>query len=239
MAIRRYLAMTPSEIAGNSRISGNYAWMACHFSPRGNGLIHVPHSPRPGMLLILNDQLPIHGHDPELITNQLTDCMENFDCPGLLLDFQRPGSKESSALIRYLLRALPCPVAVSDIYAREFDCPVFLPPVSPSVALRTHLVPWEGREVWLDISPAGEAIMLTEKGAEVTPLSYPGPDAEGFPEETLHCHYQIHMEEDKVVFALWRTKEDLEGLIKEAESLGAAGIVGLFQEFHALPFLSS
>lgn len=231
MAIRPYLAMTPTEIADDPQISRNQAWMACHFSPRGNGLIHVPHSPRPGMLLILNDQLPIHGHDPELIANQLADCMESFDCPGLLLDFQRPDSNETSALIRYLLRTLPCPVVTSDLYARELDCPVFLSPVPPSTLLRTHLAPWKGREVWLDIGLDGEQVTLTEQGAAFTPLPRFAPPDTGLRDEKLHCHYKTEVGEN-ARFTLWRTEDDLSGLMEEAEAMGVKGFVGLYQELH-------
>ena len=232
MAIRRYFAMTAAEIRGNPLLPPGTAWMACHFSPYGTGLSNLPRDLPPGALLTLNDRTPIHGHDPDRIAGQLAEAVTSLDCWGVLLDFQRPGVEEIAALAGHLAQALPCPVAVSDLYARELNCPVFLSPVPADMALGDYLAPWQGREVWLDLALDGEVITLTEKGAAAAPL-LPGTVLEGGQqEETLHCHYQIALSDSDAKFSLWRTAEDLERLLAEAEELGVTTAVGLYQELH-------
>lgn len=232
MAIRRYFAMTAAEIRSNSLLPPGTAWMACHFSPYSTGLSNLPRDLPPDSLLILNDRTPIHGHDPERITGQLAELLEALDCRRLLLDFQRPGVEETAALAGHLVQALPCPVAVSDLYAQELGCPVFLSPVPADMALGDYLAPWQEREVWLDLALDGEIITLTEEGAAAAPLP-PGTVLEGgYREETLHCHYQITLSDSAAKFSLWRTAEDLEALLAEAENLGVTTAVGLYQELH-------
>ena len=232
MAIRPFLAMTAAELRGISHISTGIAWMACHFSPYCTGLSNLPRKLPQGSMLIVNDITPIHGHDPEFIAQQLRDCVDALGCLGILLDFQRPDCEETAALAKILTEALPCPVGVSDLYADGLDCPVFLPPVPPSESLTTHLSPWQGREVWLEMALNGEIITLTEQGVNVTPLSF-GDDVEPcFAEDRLHCHYRIQLEEDAAKFTLWRTREDLDALLEEAEEVGVANAVGLYQELH-------
>ena len=50
----------------------------------------------------------------------------------------------------------------------------------------------------------------------------------------LHCHYTIETNEKAARFTLWRTKEDLEALLEEAEKSGIVGYVGLYQELQRL-----
>lgn len=228
MAIPRYLAMTAAEMRAVSDLPAEAAWMACHFSPYGTGLSNLPSTLPPDSLLILNDRTPIHGHDGERVAKQLQERIEALHCKGLLLDFQRPEEPETAALVKHLTGALSCPVTVSDLYARGLDCPVFLPPAPPEVSLETYLAPWQGREIWLEMALGGEVISLTEQGAQVSPL--PHPPGDGQAETRLHCHYQISVSDTEVEFPLWRTAEDLEALLAEAERLGVTAAVGLYQE---------
>ena len=230
MAIGRYFAMTAAEIRGCSALPAGIAWMACHFSPYGTGLSNLPQELPEGSLLILNDRTPIHGHDPRRIAEQLAGTIEANHCCALLLDFQRPEQPETAALAQVLAEALPCPVAVSEQYAEGLACPVFLPPVPPDARLAAYLSPWEGREVWLEMALAGEVITLTEDGAASSPLPFREAPEEGFPEPVLHCHYRAQTSETQARFSLWRTKEDLEALLREAEALGVKCAVGLYQE---------
>lgn len=239
MAIQPFLALTAAEIRTLTGFPQKIAWMACHFSPYGLGLSNLPSALPPGSLLMVDDITPPHGHDPELIAAQLLHCVDALGCVGILLDFQRPDSEETAALVHALADALPCPLAVAEAYAGYVDCPVFLPPVPPSVALRDHLAPWAGRDIWLDITLAGEVITVTEQGAQTTPLPFPNPNTEGFKEEMLHCHYHFQLEEDAVRFTLWRTQEDLEALMDEAENFGISRCVGLYQELRNQPVMPS
>lgn len=230
MAILRYLAMTAAEFQENRDHSRKIGWMSCLFSPYGTGLSNLPRVLPAGSLLILSDYTPMQGHDPEIIAGQLTQCVDALHCSGVLLDFQRPGNGQQAALVQQLVQALPCPVAVSEVYARELDCPVFLSPVPPSTALRDYLAPWQGREIWLELALNGEVITLTEKGAETVPLSCIPVPEDGFSDDPLHCHYRIETTLDSARFTLWRTAEDLDALLEEAEGHGVTTGVGLWQE---------
>lgn len=234
MAIRPFLAMTAAEIRNTAILPSRTAWMACHFSPYGRGLSNIPSVLEEGSLLILDDITPIRGHDPEVITQQLMQAMEHLRFSGILLDFQRTGNRETADLAAYLSNALPCPAAVSQCYAESADCPVFLSPAAPSVPLKAHLSPWQNREIWLDVSPWGEVLELTEEGCRNTPLPPWEAPAEGFSDETLHCHYQITETETSARFTLWRTEKDLLQFLEEAAALGVTQAVGLYQELQVL-----
>jgi len=231
MAIARYFAMTAAEILKNPAPVSEIAWMACHFSPYSDGLSNFPDTLPTNSVLILNDRTPIHGHDPERIAWQLKERLEGLGCRGLLLDFERPGEKETAALAALLTESLPCPVVVSSLYGENLDCPVFLPPAPLSTPLEDYLAPWRGREVWLEMALDGETISLTEKGAEAEPLPFPELMEEGLRENALHCHYHICVSSTEARFTLWRTRDDLEALLEEAEALGVTTTVGLYQEF--------
>lgn len=230
MATEPILAMTANEMRNLSVLPPKIAWMASHFSPYSTGLSNLPRELPPGSLLILDDITPPRGHDPNLIAEQLTFCAERFRCSGILLDLQRPNCPETAALAKHLAERLPCPAAVSEGYAGDLDCPVFLPPVPPSVIPEDHFAPWKGREIWLEISLWGEILTLTDQGCTVTPLPCPDPNREGFSEPKLHCHYTIETKENSAGFTLWRNWDDIQELLEEAETLGVTSAVGLFQE---------
>ncbi|MGN0977969.1 MAG: hypothetical protein ACI4PH_07940 [Faecousia sp.] len=230
MAIPRYFAMTAAEIRSCSALPSGIAWMACHFSPYGTGLSNLPRELPGGSLLILNDRTPIHGHDPQRIAEQLSEAIDNNSCCGVLLDFQRPDAPETAGLVKHLTQTLSCPTAVSELYAEGLTCPVFLPPVPPDVRIRAYLSHWEGREVWLEMALEGEIITLTKDGAAVAPLPFREAPEGGFSEPELHCHYQVQVSDTQALFSLWRTKDDLEDLLREAEELGIKKTVGLYQE---------
>lgn len=231
MPIPLKLAMTAGEMAGNSAFSQAGAWMACHFSPGGSGLSNLPKWLPPGCLLILDDSTPMQDHDPERIASELGACMERLQCPGLLLDFQRPGEMQARKLAQYLCEALPFPVVVSDAYAAELDCGVFVSPIPPDETMASRLSRWQGREIWLDITQEGLELILTEDGAKATPLPYGKRLPEGLEDRKLHCHYRISLDENSASFTLWRTAEDIAAQLEEAEALGVTAALGLFQEF--------
>ena len=228
MAIASFLAMTGAEIQCSGELPQKIAWLGCHFSQSGKGLSNIPRWLPGGSLLILEDSSPIDGHDPRLVCQQLEEIVSQWECAGVLLDFQREppeGEKEMAAAI---VSALPCPVAVSALYGADLDCPVFLPPISVSTPIEEALAPWKGRECWLELALDGECITVTQTGAAVSDLvRIPG---EGFPEEALHCHYSLELGENQAKWALWRTREDVAALLEAAESLGVTTAVGLWQE---------
>ena len=231
MALPLYLAMTAAEIRKNTVLPPQMAYMACHFSPYGTGLTNPPEHFPAGSLLILNDRTPIHGHDPQEIFDHLEDLILRFHCSGLLLDFQRPGCKEAAALVTYITTQLPCPVAVSHCYENEHTGPVLLPPPPLDIPLSQYLGPWKSREIWLEVSQEGLMLTLTEEGCTAKPLPF-AACSNGFFEDKLYCHYMTKISQSKAEFTLYRTREDLDALLEEAESLGVTTAVGLWQELN-------
>jgi len=227
MALPLYLAQSPSETAGNP-LPDNLAYLACHFSPGGTGLCSLPESLPAGAVVILDDSTPMNGHDPVRILDQFSDLLVRYSCESFLLDFQRPDVPGQQDLAGLLCTSLPCPVAVSEGYARALSCPVFLSPLPPDRPLRTHLAPWQGREIWLDAALEGIQLTLTEEGCTAEPL-WDFPE-DGFMNEELHCHYLSQTHADAAIFHLWRTRQDLDALLTEAEILGVSRAVGLWQE---------
>ena len=239
MGIPCYLAMTGAEME-NTEVFPRYSgWMACHFSPYGTGLSNLPDDLPPNALLILNDRIPIYGHDSDIICQQLAQCITHFHCRGLLLDFQQNGNKELQQLVCHLATQISCPVAVSVPYAACEGCAVFLPPIPPSDALADALAPWKGREIWLEVALDGEIITLAEHGAESVPLPYPDLTVQSFCDEQLHCHYRVNLTDDRAEFTLWRTAEDLQALIIEAEKLGVKATVGPYQELGNIAYIEA
>lgn len=229
MGIPLYLAMTAAEYRSCPPFPERIAWMACHFSPYGTGLCNLPEKLPAGSLLILNDRTPIHGHDAEQIGAQLEETAGALNCSGVLLDFQRPSSTEAAQVAAHLVK-LPCPVAVSDLYAREMDCPVFLSAPPTGRPLKEYLSSWKGKEIWLEAALGGQILTLTEMGCTAAPLPVGElPDCP-LAAESLHLRYRIDREMTQIRFTLQRTLEDLDGLLLEAESLGVKKAIGLYQE---------
>lgn len=239
MAIVPFLAMTAAEFRTADSLPSKIAWMACHFSPYGLGLSNLPKELPPEALLMVDDITPPHGHDPVLIAEQLCRCVEIWNCCGILLDFQRKDCAETDAIAAYLTGALPCPTAVSDVYAAGLDCPVFLSAPPPSVPLEEQLAPWKERCIWMELSADGQIITLTEEGAEISPSPHMDSRWKGFADENLHCHYSIQTAEKSARFTLWRTEDDLNSFLEEAEGYGITTAVGLFQQLQKPPYFAA
>lgn len=227
MVLPRYLAQTATEMAGNP-LPEKLAYLACHFSPGGTGLSNLPPVLPTGAMLILDDSTPMDDHDPELIVKQLFNLIHQQRCEALLLDFQRQNVPGQQELAKLLYAALPCPVGVSELYARGLSCPVFLSPVPPDRSVSEYLRPWQDREIWLETALDGISLTLTEAGCSADPL-WDFPE-DGQTDEKLHCHYVIETTADSAVFRLWRTREDLDALFTESSSLGVTKVIGLWQE---------
>ena len=102
-------------------------WVPCHFSPYAIGLSNLPDTLPESSIIILNDRMPIAGHDPNCIAQQLTQLSERTGAAGILLDLQRPDCQETAALVQALTKSISCPIAISPSYAVD-NFPVFLPP---------------------------------------------------------------------------------------------------------------
>ncbi len=227
MEIPLYLSMTAAEFAQCRKLPAHTAWMACHFSPYSTGLTNIPAYLPKGSLLILNDRTPIHKHDPIQIRQILEEIVSSFDCCAVLLDLQRGNSPEAKEIIKQLL-TLPCPVCISDIYAKELNCPVFLPPVPLTLSPEEYLKPWKGREIWLDTALEGAVFTLNKHGCQIAQQSF---DHElPFREDQLFCHYRTEAHSEIVQFYLQRTKQDIQDLLQHSAAFGVTTGVGLWQE---------
>jgi len=233
MGSEPFLAMTAAEIAGNPTLPEKLAWMACHFSPYGPGLSNLPRELPPGAILMVDDVTPLRNHDPKTILEQLCRCAEALDCRGILLDFQRARDAETASLVNFLSGSLPCPLAVSSLYAGDSSCALCIPPVPPSEPPEGWFSRWEGRELWLEITREGQQITVTEDGAAIAPLSFWDARETDFFAENLICHYRQEILEDAVVFTLYRSEEDQQRLLALAEKQGVRTAIGLYQELHS------
>ena len=227
MEIPLYLAMTATEMQNNRQLPHPLAWLSVLFSPYGRGLSNIPKALPPDSLLILSDRTPILGHDPELIFSLLQEAVKAHSCCGVLLDFERPGCEEAAQIVK-VLSALPCPLAVSAPYADPFDCAVFVPSPLPSESLDAHLKPWDGREIWLEISAQAERIVVSatdvthEIRSPCETLSHTDPE--------LNCHYTIELQKNAAVFTLQRNLEDWRKFLSKQTSHNIQKAVGLYQE---------
>ena len=230
MEIECYLAMTAAEMEQTEPFPPKIAWMSCHFSPYGRDLSNLPDKLPDGSLLILNDRTPWWNHDCGRILAQLEERLESLSCAGLLLDFQRPDIQEVAELAQMLSEQLPCPVGVSEPYAKDLSCPVFLPPMPLGETPEEYLLPWQGRELWLDMAPQCCEIRLSAQGSTALPLPFSPPPEFCHRDEQLHCRYTVEVCSDCAKFTLYRTREDLTSLLEEAQGYGVTTAVGLWQE---------
>lgn len=230
MPLPLYLALTAPELSTAGALPRHLAYMACHFSPYSTGLSNIPQCLPSGSMLILNDETPVEGHDPELIGRQLVEVSENLHCSCILLDLQRPFGDVTCRIAEAILLNASCPVAVSESYATQLKCPVFLSAPPADRLLREYLEPWQAREIWLEAALDAKSITVDKSGSRTAPAAPCDSSLLPHRSEQLYCHYKIEPEPEQVCFTLQRTQEDLKDLLAEAESLGVVGAVGLYQE---------
>ena len=221
-----FLAMTARETVKYR--PARTAYMALHFSPYNKGLSNIPPDLPKGSILLLDDSTPPENHDPQVIAEQLTSLVSQFSPSAVLLDFQRPHTRELENMAASITQALPCSVGVTENYAKKLQCPVFLPPPPVNKPLRDYLQPWLAQGVYLEIAPEGLRFTVTETGSAPEPIPVI-PDL-SLEDKKLRCHYGVEVLQKKAVFTLCRYKEDLQALVEEAEQLGVIGCVGLYSE---------
>lgn len=230
MAIPLFLAMTGAEMQKNGPFPPNIAWMACHFSPYATGISNAPKELPDGSMIILNDRTPVCGHDPERVAEQMAQLAEQVHADAILLDFQRPDVAETAAVAALVIQRCSCPVGVTEYYAHDLDCPVFLSPAPPQIPLADYLAPWQGREIWLEAALDGTEIVVRPEGSTCTPCPYPAPAEQSHLDEQLYCHYEILAAPEQIQFRLFRTAENLAALLDAAGQMGVTRAVGLYQE---------
>lgn len=231
MTLPLYLAMTAAEFMGKSPQDPHMAWMACHFSSYGSGLSNIPGDLPAGAMVILNDQFPIDAHDPMRICKELTELTERFQISGVLLDFQRQDVPKTKELCAVLTTALPCPVSVTEYYAEELSCPVFV-----SVPLRIKLCDciskWKGREIWLEAVLDSQHITVSHENVQISSCGMEELPTPWFSEPELFCRYHWEVQDETAVFTVQRTQAELKELLSYADKLGVTRAVGLYQQLH-------
>lgn len=232
MKIAGYTAMTAAEFQNMGQLPAGVAWMACHFSCYGVGLTNLPTRLPENAMVIVNDRTPVQGHDKVTVVRQLCELYEALKPGYILLDLERPQNPETQEIAEEIVKALPCPVGVSQLYAKDLNCPVFLPPPAIDCPLKDHLQPWHGREIWLEMATDAQTATVTEDcchfaPAPVAPLEEPLFDSEVF------CHYRAEYKEDAAVVHLLRDQAALQEMLRSAEGFGVTLAVGLYQELGA------
>lgn len=226
MVFHPFLAITAAEMALIPEPSFPVAWMACHFSDSGK-LANLPAALPPGSILILDDWIPPKLHDPKPIAAQLAQVAESLGCSQILLDFQKPGNPLASKIVQEAA-ALPFPVIVSDVYARDAACSVLLPPLPLTVPLEEYLQPWAGRNIWLEMAPDCCTATVTEEGCAISPCENGAPLP--YFDDVLACRYGQQIQPNALQFTLQRSKPELESLMQLGHNLGVSGFIGLYQQ---------
>lgn len=225
-----YLALTAQEFAYSTAIPSTLCYLSCHFSPRGNGLSNIPTVFPEGSILCIDDSTPIANHSTNVVTEQINTLIQRLRPCGILLDFQRPDNPYAPDMIGCILEGVSCPVAVSHIYAKEFMCPVFLPPLPFRTALSDYLKTWSDREIWLELGNDKEMAIVTENGFGVERVYSIPEGGNQFRDIPLLFHYCTHLKQDHIVFYFHRTEEDLRELQVQAQKLGVSKFLGLWQQ---------
>ena len=167
MFSRVFLAVTAKEM--EAVLPQRTAYMACHFSAGGSGLSNMPQALPKGSILLLDDSMPVQGHDPETVVQQLKELADKFSVRAVLLDFQKPPTTESKEMVSCILRNCGCTAAATPAYAEE-GFPVFLPPPPPNKPLAEHLKPWKNG-VFLELYSEGLEVTVTKDGSRFTVLA--------------------------------------------------------------------
>ena len=228
MALPIYLAMTQGEFLHCPQLPEHIAWMESSFSPSGAGLSQLPHTLPPNSLLMVTDQYPPQNHDSGIIVEQLKKAAEDFSLCGVVLDFQRPYCEELSMIADAICDTLPCPVALTPTYRKD-QAAVFLPPIPEYQSAKAYLAPYGGQEIWLETELRGLKMTVTADGCTSEPLES-ALQGNIFEDSLCRCHYTIDVVEDRAIFSMQRTENDLQALLSDAETMGVTKALGLYQQ---------
>lgn len=228
-----YLAMTEFDLRRCSTPPAACAWMACHFSSAGEGLSNLPSQLPKHSLLMIDDSIPPQGHNSLLIARQVADTVSRFSLDGVILDFQRPFTPELDCIAHDILKAVSCPCAVSEEYAKNWSGAILLPPIPLHQQISSYLSPHSGRTIYLELERENLSMVLTKEGCTLSPTEK-RPQEPVFTDPKLLCHYSIGLHEESAVFTLERTWDDIFGVLEEGKKYGVIGAVGLYQEFGSI-----
>lgn len=234
MVLPLNLAMTKSEIEAADTLPAHPAWMSCHFAVGSEGISGIPEALPEGSMLILTDRESCTGHSRDLVVSQLHDAVTRLGCESVLLDFQRAPEPESKAMVHAITEALPCPTGVTEGFAEQLSCPVFLAPCPPDVPLQEHLQPWKTREIWLEAALCQERVTVTKSGTTFSRIFPVLSLSGGFFSKKLLCRYHTAVSTERITFTLFDTPETLTQKLEAARLLGVSRAVGLYQELGCL-----
>lgn len=235
MDLSIYLAFTGAELKAMQAYQGKTAWIGCHLSPYSLGIAPQPSALTHCDLLILTDETPPDGHDPKRVADEVIDAASRLGSERILLDFQRQPSAESHGITEELLKSTTIPVGVSSTHANDLSCPVFLSPPPLWTPLEEELIPWAGREIWLEIAPEDGYITLTEEGScyHLCEPNFPYP----FEDKKLHISYKTDIAHNEVTVYLRRDPSHMAAWLNDAGKLGVSAAIGLYQllpDFHEI-----
>lgn len=225
-----FLAMTEAEIRAAETLPRQLAYMACHFSPYGTGLSNIPLNLPKGSVLMLNDRTPAMGHDPVRIAGELAEAAQALEAEAVVLDLQRPGSKLCETIARECIKKLRLPVAVSEVYAKALDCPVFLSAAALWDTFKDWLAPWEGREVWAEAALLQASVQVAEDGSRYEEMPWEETDGEFLWDAEVYAGYRVCGKGDQVEVTLRRNRKELELWMEKAEQMGVTRFLGLYQQ---------
>lgn len=230
MVLPLYLAMTAAEITAAEALPPHPAWMACHFSSYSTGLSNLPQQLPAGAMIVINDRIPVWKHDPQLILEQIQVLTEQLSPDAILLDFQRPKNTQTEQIAQTLCSALPCPVGVSEIYAKGLDCPVFLSAAPLHTPLQAQVDAWPSRELWVEAAFQAQRYTVTSTGCTWEDIL---PEDTDFTDEALCCSYRIRLQESKALFTLVRQEAGLTRFLNTVAQLGITKAIGLYQQLNS------
>ena len=228
MALPLYLAMTRQEMEYAPALP---RYPGCFF-PDGPGLCDLPHVLPPESLLILTDRIPWRGQAPAPVAAQIAEAAKRLECGCVLLDLEKDPSEFAADVAKILSEVLPCPLAAPPGFADDSDCAVFLPPCPLHVPLAEYLHPWQGQEVWLDVTMQQETITVMPEGTRYGSPTPADRQDGGWFDEILLCRCITKMAEDQVQFLLFDTPDTLKLKLEQAAALGVTKAVGLYQELY-------
>lgn len=222
-----YLAFLPAQRNKMHTLQERAAWLGCRLSPYGEGITGLPPALPEKSMLILTDETPPQGHDPERIARELTENAMNLGADRILLDFQREDLQENRDIAEMVLRLSGIPVGITEQYGRDFDCPVFLSPPPLWTPLEEKAAFWAGRELWLEAVTESALVTVTETGSRYAPGNFPLPDDSPI-HERLCLRYRMERSERQRRFTLSRDAGMVRKLMNQAEGLGFTVAVGMW-----------
>ena len=224
-----YLAFLPAQWNILQTFRDKAAWLGCRLSSYGEGITGLPPTLPEGSMLILTDETPPQGHDPQRIATELTEHATRLGADKILLDFQREGLEENCQIAETVLKQAAIPVGITEQYAKHFDCPVLLSPPPLWTPLEKKAGLWSGRELWLEAVTESAVVTVTQEGSRYETTEQDFPETSQL-YEGLCLRYAVEWKDKEMLFYLKRDKEMAFLLLEKAKKLGFTTGVGLYGE---------